>query len=344
MEGLQAVVEWLRDFFGVQELLKIINSGNYRDLLTQDGLLSLFRPLFPVLLLFELIKALVFRKFKAIDYKISFFSYLLNAFLGRFIAIAMVVFCIGFFEPYAIMKTSFKWYWFIYAYVVWELAHFVYHYFGHKVRLFWCLHSTHHAPETMNLSVSYAHFFLEGPYADFIRTTICILLGVSPPVLILIMFVDGLWGGFIHVGEHMLKDGRLGAAGKYILTPSHHRVHHARNPLYMDTNFCNLLNIWDRIFGTYQPEERNVPVEYGITRPMKKNSFLDAYFGEFGTLIRDVYHAPGIKNKFLYIFMPPGWSHTGEHKTAKKVRNEYFGKDSKQKSHADEKAPAEAAV
>ena len=62
------------------------------------------------------------------------------------------------------------------------------------------------------------------------------------------MFVDGLWGGFIHVGEHMLKDGRLGVAGKYILTPSHHRVHHARNPLYMDTNFCNLLNIWDRVF------------------------------------------------------------------------------------------------
>ena len=62
MEGLQAVVEWLRDFFGVQELLKIINSGNYRELLTQEGLLSLFRPLFPVLLLFELLKALVFRK------------------------------------------------------------------------------------------------------------------------------------------------------------------------------------------------------------------------------------------------------------------------------------------
>ena len=57
---------------------------------------------------------------------------------------------------------------------------------------------------------------------------------------------------------------------------------------------------------------------------MKPNSFLDAYFGEFVALAKDVYAAPGLKNKFLYIFMPPGWSHTGEHKTASKVRGEFL--------------------
>jgi hypothetical protein len=92
----------------------------------------------------------------------------------------------------------------------------------------------------------------------------------------------------------------------------------------MDTNFCNLLNIWDRAFGTYQPEVQDLPIEYGITREMKANSFLDSYFGEFSCLIKDVYRAPGIKNKFLYIFMPPGWSHTGEHMTASKVRSEHM--------------------
>jgi len=333
MSVLQAIIDWLRDFFGVNELMKIINTGNYRDLLTYDGILSIFRPLFPVLLLLEIIKALIFRKFKAIDYKIPFFSFVLNAFIGKFITIAVVVFCIALFEKHAIIKTSFTWYWFIYAYIVWEFGHFIYHYLGHKVRLFWCLHSTHHAPESMNLSISFAHFFLEGPYADFIRTTTCILLGVSPPMLVLIMFIDGLWGGFIHIGDHMLKDGRLGVLGKFILTPSHHRVHHARNPIYMDTNFCNLLNIWDRVFRTYQPEERSIPVEYGITRKMKRNSFLDAYFGEFGALIRDVYHAPDFKNKILYIIMPPGWSHTGENKTAKKMRSEYLESE-KSKDHS----------
>lgn len=324
MEFLQSIVDWLRDFFGVGDLLNIVHSGDYRALLTYKGMLSIARPLFPLLLFVELLKALLFRKFKAIDYKIPFFSYVLNAFIGRFISIALVVFCIGFFEKYAIFKTTFTWYWFIYGYIVWEFGHYIYHYLGHKVRLFWCLHSTHHAPQTMNLSISYAHFFLEGPYADFIRTTVCILFGVNPPMLILIMFIDGLWGGFIHVGEHMLKNARLGVLGKYILTPSHHRVHHAKNPLYMDTNFCNLLNIWDRVFKTYQPEESSVPIVYGITREMKPNSFLDAYFGEIGALIKDVYRAPGIKNKFLYIIMPPGWSHTGNHKTARKVKKEHL--------------------
>ena len=179
----------------------------------------------------------------------------------------------------------------------------------------------------MNLSVTYAHFFLEGPYADFIRTTICILAGVEPSLLFFIMFIDGTWGGFIHVGENIMKDGRLGFLRHVILTPSHHRVHHARNPLYMDTNFCNLLNIWDRVFRTHEPERDDIPLDYGITRPIDRGSFLDMYFGEIVELARDVYKAPGIVNKVLYIFMPPGWSHTGEHKTARVARRQFLEKN-----------------
>jgi len=324
MEYLKTVYDWLIEFFGLNRLLEIISSEDYSSLLTYDGILAVIRPLFPLLLVIEIIKALLFRKFKAIEYKIPFFSYILNAFIGRFISIAMVVLCIGFFEKYAIMKTTFTWYWFIYGYIIWEFGHFIYHYLAHKVRLFWCLHSTHHAPQTMNLSISYAHFFLEAPYADVIRTTVCILLGVNSPLLFLIMFIDGTWGGFIHIGENLIKNGRLGFLGKYILTPSHHRVHHAKNPLYMDTNFCNLLNIWDKVFHTYQPQEHSIPIEYGITREMNPNSFIDSYFGEFGALIKDVSKAPGIKNKFLYIIMPPGWSHTGNHKTATKIRTDFI--------------------
>lgn len=71
-------------------------------------------------------------------------------------------------------------------------------------------------------------------------------------------------------------------------------------------------------------------IEYGISRPMKKGDFLDAYFGEIVALGKDVYHAPGLKNKILYIFMPPGWSHTGDHKTATIVKADYI------KSHQEE--------
>lgn len=313
-------------FSGIHSWIEMFRSGNYNPLLTYDGFLSAIGPLIPVLLIIEIIRALLLRKFNTSTYRVIFIIYVFNRFVSRFISIAAVAFCIGLFEKYAIFKTSFTWYWLIYGYIIWELAHFVYHYLAHKVRLFWCLHSTHHAPENMNLSVTYAHFFLEGPYADVIRTTICILLGVNPPLLFLIMFIDGTWGAFIHAGENLLKDGRLGFLNKIILTPSHHRVHHARNPLYMDTNFCNLLNIWDRIFGTLQQEKKEIPVEYGITRSINANSFLDVYFGEIVALGKDVIKAPGIKNKLLYIIMPPGWSHTGLHKTASLVRNEFLAK------------------
>jgi sterol desaturase/sphingolipid hydroxylase (fatty acid hydroxylase superfamily) len=318
-------------FLGINAWIEMFKSGDYSALLTYNGFLSAIGPLIPFLLIIEIIRALVFRKFRRKDYRVIFFIYVFNRFVSRFISIAAVAFCIGLFDKYAIIKTSFTWYWLIYGYIVWELAHFVYHYLAHKVRLFWCLHSTHHAPEHMNLSVTHAHFFLEAPYADVIRTSICILLGVNPPLLFFIMFIDGTWGAFIHAGENLLKDGRLGFLNKIILTPSHHRVHHAKNPLYMDTNFCNLLNIWDKAFGTFQHEKNEVPLEYGITRKMNANSFLDVYFGEIAALWKDVKKAPGIKNKILYTIMPPGWSHTGDHKTARLVRNNFLS-DTKTKN------------
>lgn len=314
-------------FFGINDLIEIAKSGDYSKLLTLNGILSAISPFIPLLLVIEIVRAAFYKRFKLEDYKVPFFIFIANRFISRFISIAAVAFCIGLLEPVAIFKTTFTWYWLIYGYIIWEFAHFVYHYFGHKVRLFWCLHSTHHAPEQMNLSVTYAHFFLEAPYADVIRTSICILLGVNPPLLFFIMFIDGTWGGFIHVGENIMKDGRMGFLNKIILTPSHHRVHHAKNPLYMDTNFCNLLNIWDRVFGTLQVEKKEVVIEYGITRKVNAQNFFDVYFGELACLFRDIKNAPGIKNKLRYVIMPPGWSHTGDHKTASVIKRNLIIED-----------------
>jgi sterol desaturase/sphingolipid hydroxylase (fatty acid hydroxylase superfamily) len=321
---LHNLYDELVGFMGLGALLKMYQTGNYQSLLTLDGILGAVSPVLPFLLLIEIVRALVYKRFKIEDYRMPFIIFVINRVIGRFLSIAAIAFCIGVFEKYALFKTSFTWYWLIYGYIIWEFGHFLYHYWGHTVRLFWCLHATHHTPQTMNLSVSYAHFFLEGAYADIIRTTVCILAGVNPPLLFFIMFIDGLWGGFIHVGEGILRDGRLGFLNKWILTPSHHRVHHAKNPLYMDTNFCNLLNIWDRVFGTYQHEVHSLPVEYGVSRNVNNRNFFDVYFGEFYYLSIDVWNAPGILNKIRYIFMPPGWSHTGAHKTAVIVKREWI--------------------
>lgn len=311
-------------FFGLRGIIEMVQKNDYSSLTTFDGIRKLMGPIIPLLLLLEIIRAVFYKRFKIEDYSMPFLVFVLNRFISRFISIAMVAFCIGLLEKYAIFQTSLTWYWLIYGYIVWEFAHFIYHFLAHKVRILWCLHSTHHAPQNMNLFVNFAHFFLEAPYADLIRTSICILLGVNPALLFLIMFIDGFWGSFIHLGENVLKDGRLGFLNRIILTPSHHRVHHAKNPAYMDTNFCNLLNIWDKVFKTYQEERKDIDIEYGITRKMSPHNVLDAYFGEIVCLAKDVYKAPGIKNKFLYCIMPPGWSHTGDHKTAKLAREEFM--------------------
>lgn len=324
MEFFETIYQEIINFLGISQAWEILKTGDFTALRTYEGFTSLILPIIPLLLILELILGLIYKKPQAKVYKVNFLIYIFNRFVGRFIAIAMVTLCIGWFQPLAPFQTELTWYWFIYGYIVWEFGHFIYHYLGHKVRLFWCLHSTHHAPEDMNLSVTYAHFFLEAPYADTIRTTICILAGVEPTMLFIIMFIDGTYGAFIHVGENVIKNARFGLLGKFILTPSHHRVHHARNPLYMDTNFCNLLNIWDRVFKTYQEEQKDIEIEYGITREMNSGNFMDVYFGEITALAKDVWYAPGLKNKFLYLFMPPGWHHTGNHKTAKLVRGAYL--------------------
>ncbi|SHJ92080.1 sterol desaturase family protein [Pseudozobellia thermophila] len=324
MEILDTIYQEIIGFLGISQAWEILKTGNYSALRTYEGFTSLILPIIPLLVILELILGLIYKKPQTKVYKVNFLIYIFNRFVGRFIAIAMVTLCIGWFQPYALFQTEATWYWFIYAYIVWEFGHFLYHYWGHKVRLFWCLHSTHHAPEDMNLSVTYAHFFLEAPYADTIRTTVCILAGVEPTMLFVIMFIDGTYGAFIHVGENIMRNGRFGFLEKWVLTPSHHRVHHAKNPLYMDTNFCNLLNIWDRVFGTYQEEQDDEKIEYGITREIDSGNFIDVYFGEIIALAKDVWHAPGIKNKLLYLVMPPGWHHTGDHKTAKVVRAHYF--------------------
>ena len=178
MDILQPIQDWATDFFGLKDAIQIIQSGDYGSLRTLKGILSVVGPLFPIFLILEFLIACLYRKLKLLITKFPSFLDVLNAFVGRFISIAAVAYMIGIFSPHAIFKSSFTWYWFIYGYIIWEFGHFIYHYLAHKVRLLWCLQSTHHAPENRNLAISFAHFFLEAPYADIIRTGTCILLGV----------------------------------------------------------------------------------------------------------------------------------------------------------------------
>ena len=234
----------------------------------------------PILFVTEMAYFWIKGEFLWVKFKVPIQIQLANMLIAIVLPIAITFYLIDHLQPFALLETSLTWYWFIYGYIVWEFSHFVYHYLGHKVRILWCLHSPHHAPAHMNLSVTFVHFYLEGPYADFVRISICILMGLDPYLLLPIRGIDAFWGGFIHIGEESIANGKMGFLHKIILTPAHHRVHHAKNPIYIDTNFCNLLNIWDRLFKTYQEIEDDTPPSYGIKRAVNTNSFWDVYVGE----------------------------------------------------------------
>jgi sterol desaturase/sphingolipid hydroxylase (fatty acid hydroxylase superfamily) len=266
---------------------------------------------------------IIFKNF-SVSYKAPFLAFLVIEFLPKLFFINMFWIWLPHIQKIGLFTIDLTWYGWIYGYLCYELASWVWHFTSHQIRFLWCLHSPHHASSEINLTSNWLHFFAEGYYPVLIRLVILTLLGVPPIMFIAMTAIDSAWGIFIHISERALKNGQLGVLQHFIITPSHHRVHHAKNPLYLDRNFANVLPIWDWVFGTLQPLKEEVKIDYGITRELDVTNFSDLYFGELYLLYRDVKNAEGIKNKLLYIIMPPGWAPDGSAKTALAVRRDFL--------------------
>lgn len=307
MEILNALLTEFLDFFRLGGLYNILKSGNYSSLKTVSGLIALLTPLAPLVIFGEM-GLLLFVSRKSIKgYKINLLVIFVNRVLGHLVSFSVILFCYGAVSSYAFFTVSWSGLWCVYAFVSYELGTYIYHYSAHKVRILWCFHAVHHSPETLNASVTLRTFYLENLYTELIRTSIVALAGVPLAMYFFVMTIDSIWGAFVHISENVLRNGRLGLAEKFVLTPSHHRVHHGRNLLYLDRNFCGMVNVWDRLFGTYQEERIDTPVEFGLNRLINADNFWAVYFGEFPLLWTDIRSAKGLTNKIKYVFMPPGW-------------------------------------
>lgn len=258
------------------------------------------------------------------NYKLTFLANIFGEQLGKIIVLDIFWLILPSFQKLSLFKINFQWYSWLYAYLVWELTTWLWHYSAHRVRCLWCLHSPHHAPEELNMTGAWVHFFAEGFYTSVLQLTILMLLGVQPAMLIVIMAIEVSWGTFIHAGERSLKKGRLWFLHHLIITPSHHRVHHAKNPLYIDTNFCTFLPFWDWLFGTLQPQRDEVKLQYGITRKMDTGNFMDFYFGEIFLLAKDIKNAKSIQHKLIYLVKPPGWNPEDDEHLAATLRGNFL--------------------
>lgn len=198
-----------------------------------------------------------------------------------------------------------------------DFAFYVLHYVDHHSRLFWAVHVTHHSSERFNLTTGFRSSVFQ-PLYRFVYFIPLVLLGFNPADIVVMYSITQIYGIIVHT-EHIKKLGWL----EYVLvTPSHHRVHHASNVQYLDKNMGMCLIIWDRIFGTFQEELPEVPTKYGLTKSTESNSLSQTIFHEWTEIGKDFNQPVGLSTKLKYLFKAPGWSHDGSRQTSKMLQKE----------------------
>jgi sterol desaturase/sphingolipid hydroxylase (fatty acid hydroxylase superfamily) len=191
------------------------------------------------------------------------------------------------------------------------------HRVDHYCRLFWAIHVTHHSSEEFNLTVGFRSSVFQ-PLYRFIYFIPLALLGFRGIDIMFIYAATQIYGILIHTKAI----DKLGFIEWFMSTPSHHRVHHASNVKYLDKNMGMVLIIWDRLFGTFQAEDKNETVVYGLTENIKTYNPVQMVFHEWINIFKDLKKPASLKAKLMYIFGPPGWSHDGSKKTARQLRDE----------------------
>lgn len=189
------------------------------------------------------------------------------------------------------------------------------HRVDHYCRLFWAVHVTHHSSEEFNLTVGFRSSVFQ-PLYRFIYFIPLSLLGFKGIDIMFIYAATQIYGILIHTKTV----GKLGILEWFLSTPSHHRVHHASNIKYLDKNMGMVLIVWDRLFGTFEPEDTDEPVVYGLTENIKTYHPLKLVFHEWINIWKDLRKSTSLRNRFMYVFGPPGWSHDGSKKTARQLR------------------------
>ncbi|MBL7767138.1 MAG: sterol desaturase family protein [Chitinophagaceae bacterium] len=203
-----------------------------------------------------------------------------------------------------------------------DLCFYIEHRCEHYSRFLWAVHVTHHSSQEFNLTTGFRSSVFR-PFVSFWFFIPLVLLGFKP---LDILFMDAfcqIYGILVHTRfvrkmPHWFE--------KVFVSPSHHRVHHASNILYLDKNMGMVLIIWDRLFGTFQEELETEPVVYGLTKnPESPHHPFRIIFHEWHQIFKDLMK-PGatMRDRLHYLLDAPGWSHDGSSKTAKELRKQLY--------------------
>ncbi len=196
------------------------------------------------------------------------------------------------------------------------------HRIDHYCRFFWAVHVTHHSSEEFNFTVGFRSSVFQ-PLYRFLYFIPLALFGFKGIDIMFVYSATQIFG----ILAHTQTVGKLGFLEYIFVTPSHHRVHHGSNVRYLDKNMGMLFIFWDKLFGTFQPEVESDPVKYGLTENIRTYHPITMVFHEWKNIVVDLRKSSSIKDKWKYVFGPPGWSHDGSKKTSSQLRSELNTKD-----------------
>ena len=209
-----------------------------------------------------------------------------------------------------------RWESWVALFVAVELAYYWLHRYSHQIRWMWALHSVHHSAQQITFSVAYRLGWtniVSGPWLFLIP--VC-WIGFDPRAVGFMYAANLLYQFWLHT-EAVPK---LGFLEWFLNTPSHHRVHHAIEPEYLDRNYGGVLIVWDRVFGTFSEERDGARRTYGLVRQIDTLNPVKIAFAEWVVMFRDLRRARSLSEFTGYLFGPPGWRPDGTGTTTAAIR------------------------
>jgi sterol desaturase/sphingolipid hydroxylase (fatty acid hydroxylase superfamily) len=206
-----------------------------------------------------------------------------------------------FFHRFALFDLRDVWWAWVILVPAEDLCYYTFHRAHHEVRILWAGHVNHHSSRHYNLSTALRQAWTT-PITGPIFWVPLAVLGFAPVQIFTAQAVSLIYQFWLHT-EHI---GRLGPLEWVLNTPSHHRVHHGRNARYLDRNYGGVFIVWDRLFGSFEPEGERV--DYGITTNLTTFNPLKIAFHEWAAMLRAAWRARDLRERVAYLVRPPGWS------------------------------------
>lgn len=202
------------------------------------------------------------------------------------------------------------------CFVLDDFRYYWVHRAGHRIRWMWASHVNHHSSQHYNLSTALRQSWTGAFTFGLLFGLPLVLLGFHPAMIAICAGFNLVYQFWIHT-EAIDKMPRWFEA--VMNTPSHHRVHHATNPRYLDRNYAGVFIVWDKLFGTFAAESDNETIRYGIIKQLGSFNLLWCVFHEWIGMLTDIWRSPW-KHKWGYLLREPGWSHDNSRATSDTIR------------------------